>query len=250
MVSSDSNAERAVRTTAEFATTHWSVVLAAADSTLPEAETALEALCRTYWYPLYAFVRHRGHSPQDAQDLVQGFFARLLERHDLAAVEPGHGRFRSFLLTALRHFLANEWDRAQAAKRGGGERRMPLDEILAESQYSREPVHELTAERLYERSWAWTVLEQVCARLREEFRAADQSARFELLEKFLPGEDSELTYAQAGERLGLSEGSVKSEVHRLRQRYRAVLREQIAQTVATPDDVAGEIRHLIAVLSG
>ena len=194
-------------------------------------------------------MRHRGHSPEDAQDLVQGFFARLLERHDLATAEPGHGRFRSFLLTALRHFLANEWDRARAAKRGGGERLVPLDEILAESQYSREPVHELTAERLYERSWALTVLEQIRARLREEFRAADQSARFELLEKFLPGEESELTYAQAGERLVLSEGSVKSEVHRLRQRYRAVLRDQIAQTVATPEEVPEEIRHLIAVLS-
>ena len=233
-----------------FPSTHWSVVLAAGQHSSTQSLTALETLCRAYWYPLYAFVRHRGHSPEDAQDLVQGFFTRLLEKHDLAAVEPGHGRFRSFLLTALRHFLANEWDRARAAKRGGGERLVPLDEILAENQYSREPVHELTAERLYERSWAWTVLEQVRARLREEFRAADQSARFEVLEKFLPGEESDLTCAEVGARLGLSEGTVKSEVHRLRQRYRAVLREEIAQTVATPLEVKEEIRHLIAVLSG
>lgn len=233
-----------------FPTTHWSIVLAAGQHASTQSLGALENLCRSYWYPLYAFVRHRGHSPEDAQDLVQGFFARLLEKHDLAAVEEGHGPFRCFLLTALRHFLANEWDRARAAKRGGGVRPIPLDDVLAESRYGQEPAHDLTAEKVYERSWALTVLAQVREQLRREYQEAGESGRFDYLEKFLPGEESELTQAQVGERLGLREGTIKSEVHRLRQRYRAVLRDQIAQTVATPDEVTEEIRHLIAVVSG
>jgi len=241
--------ESAASSAGLFPTPHWSVVLAAGQHPSTQSLAALETLCRTYWYPLYAFVRHRGHSPEDAQDLVQGFFARLLEKQDLAKVEPGPGPFRCFLLTALRHFLANEWDAAKAAKRGGGQKAIPLDEVLAEDQYHREPGHNLTPDRLYERSWALTVLEQVRGRLREEFAVAGKAERFGLVEKFLPGEESPLTCAQVGERLGLSDGTVKSEVHRLRQRYRAVLREQIAQTLATPEEVAAEIRHLIAVLS-
>ena len=233
-----------------FPATHWTVVLAAGRQGSPQSQAALETLCRTYWYPLYAFVRHRGHSPEDAQDLVQGFFARLLAREDLATVEQKRGLFRSFLLAALRHFLANEWDRERAAKRGGGVHCIPLDEVLAESQFNREPRHELTPEKLYERSWAWTVLEQVRTRLRAEYRARATDSRFELLEKFLPGEESELSCAEVGARLGLSEGTIKAEIHRLRQRYRALLREEIAHTVASPDEVAEEIRHLIAVVSG
>jgi RNA polymerase sigma factor (sigma-70 family) len=233
-----------------FPATHWTVVLAAGRPTSPQAQAALETLCRAYWYPLYAFVRHRGHSPEDAQDLVQGFFAQLLARKDLARVERDRGRFRCFLLASVRHFLANEWDRERAAKRGGGAQSIPLDEVLAESQFTREPMHELTAEKLYERSWAWTLLERVRTRLREEFRAHDKSARFELLEKFLPGEESDLTYAEVGARLALSEGTIKAEIHRLRERYRAVLRDEIAQTVASPDDVAEEIHHLMEVVGG
>jgi RNA polymerase sigma factor (sigma-70 family) len=233
-----------------FPATHWTVVLAAGRTGSPQSQAALEILCQTYWYPLYAFVRHRGHSPEDAQDLVQGFFARLLAREDLATLERERGTFRSFLLAAFRHFLANERDRQQAAKRGGGAQPIPLDEILAESQFNREPRHELTAEKLYERSWAWTVLGQVRTLLRAEFCSKDKLARFELLEKFLPGEESDLTCAEVGARLGLSEGTIKAEIHRLRERYRAVLREEIAHTVTSLDDVSEEIRHLIAVVGG
>ncbi len=233
-----------------FPRTHWTVVLAAGRQASSESQAALETLCRTYWYPLYAFVRHRGHSREDAQDLVQGFFARLLARRDLATVEPERGRFRCFLLAALRHFLANERDRQRAAKRGGGAQTIPLDEVLAENQFSQEPVNELTPEKLYERSWAWTVLDRVRARLREEFYAHDKGVRFELLEKFLPGEESDLTCAEVGTRLGLSEGTIKAEIHRLRQRYRALLRDEIAQTVQSADEVAEEIRHLTAVVGG
>ncbi len=245
-----SNTPSATETNGMFPRTHWTVVLAAGGQTSLQSQAALETLCRTYWYPLYAFVRHHGYSHEDAQDIVQGFFARLLARKDLGAVEQERGRFRSFLLASLRHFLANERDRERAVKRGGGTPAIPLDEVLAEHQFTREPVNELTPEKLYERNWAWAVLEQVRNRLREEFGARDKSARFELLEKFLPGEESELTCAEVGVRLGLSEGTIKAEIHRLRHRYRALLRDEIAQTVATPGEVTEEIRHLLSVLSG
>lgn len=233
-----------------FPATRWTVVVTAGGQASLQSQAAMETLCRTYWYPLYAFVRHRGYSREDAQDLVQGFFTRLLAKQDLATVERERGRFRCFLLGSLRHFLANEWDRQRAAKRGGGGQTIPLDEVLAERQFSQEPGHELTAEKLYERSWAWTVLERVRARLREDYRSEGKNARFELLEKFLPGEESDLTCAEVGVRLGLREGTIKAEIHRLRQRYRDLLRDEIAQTVASPEEVTEEIRHLIAVLSG
>jgi RNA polymerase sigma-70 factor (ECF subfamily) len=245
-----SEAKSATEAKGLFPTTHWSVVLAAGGKSSPQSQAALEVLCRVYWYPLYAFVRHRGHSPEDAQDLVQGFFARLLAKQDLATVDRARGPFRCFLLASLRHFLANERDRERAVKRGGGVRVIPLDDVLAEGQFTREPADALTGETLYERSWAWTVLEQVRVRLSKEYQAHDKGARFELLEKFLPGEESELTCAEVGVRLGLSEGTIKAEIHRLRQRYRALLREEIAQTVANADEVTEEIRHLMAVVSG
>ncbi len=239
----------ATETEGLFPRTHWTVVLTAGQQDSPQSQAALEVLCRAYWYPLYAFVRHRGHTREDAQDLVQGFFARLLKNHSLGTVEPEYGRFRSFLLAALRNYLANEWDKEKALKRGGGAHAIPLDEVLAESQFAREPVDELTPEKLYDRSWALTVLEQVRRRLREDYRARDKGARFELLEKFLPGEESDLTCAELGAQLGLSEGTIKAEIHRLRRRYRALLRDEIAQTVARPDEVNEEIHYLLAVLS-
>lgn len=233
-----------------FPTTHWNIILAAGDHASPHAEAALETLCQAYWYPLYAFVRHLGHAPPDAQDLVQAFFARLLEKRDLAKAQPGLGRFRSYLLTALRHFLANEWDRDQAAKRGGGWYHLQLDQALAERQYHHELAHEQTAETIYERSWAWTVLDRVQRRLEEEFSAADQSQRFNFLNQFLPGQEPQMTYAEVAAQLGLSDGAIKGAVHRLRQRYGSLLREEIAKTVAAPGEIAEEIRHLIAALGG
>jgi RNA polymerase sigma-70 factor (ECF subfamily) len=232
-----------------FATTHWSVVLAAGRTESAEAHDALEQLCCAYWYPLYAFVRRQGHGPHDAQDLTQEFFARLLAKNYLSTARPERGRFRWFLLAALRHFLANEWDKSQAAKRGGGQRLVPLDELLAEQNYSAEPADRLTAEKLYERAWALTVLQQVRTRLRAEFVAAGRGARFDLLEKFLPGEDSEMTYAQAGQMLGLAEGTVKADVHRLKNRYRELLRAEIAQTVESPAGIDEELRSLITALA-
>ena len=231
-----------------FVTTRWSLALSAGTQTSPLSADALEDLCRAYWFPLYAYVRRCGHSPSDAQDLTQAFFARLLEKKYLDVVQPGRGKFRWFLLASLRHFLANERDRARAEKRGGGKPHIPIDQLMAEDQYSREPAHELTAEKLYERTWALTLLEQARVQLRAEFAAANKSERFDLLEQFLPGEDGELTYAQVGQRLGIAEGTVKSEVHHLRRRYRELLRAEVAQTVATPAEIGEEIRHLIAAL--
>jgi RNA polymerase sigma factor (sigma-70 family) len=231
-----------------FPTTHWTVVLTAAQEETTEGAEALELLCRGYWYPLYAFVRRQGYSSYDAQDLTQAFFARFLEKKYLDVAQPSRGRFRWFLLASLRHFLANEWDRARAEKRGGGKPHIPIDQLLAEHQYSREPAHELTAEKLYERAWALTLLEKARARLRAEYVAADRSERFNILEQFLPGEDIELTYTQVGHKLGIAEGTVKAEVHYLRRRYRELLRAEVAQTVASPEEIVEEIRHLIAAL--
>jgi RNA polymerase sigma-70 factor (ECF subfamily) len=175
-------------------------------------------------------------------------FARVLEKNYLRAAQPGRGKFRWFLIASFRHFLANEWDRATAKKRGGGKPPISLDELAAEDRYSRELAHELSPDKIYERTWALTLLEHVRARLRAEFTAMGRTERFDLLEKFLPGEESELTYAEAGRRIGLAEGSVKSEVHRLKRRYREWLRAEVAHTVATPAEIDEEIRHLIAVI--
>jgi RNA polymerase sigma-70 factor (ECF subfamily) len=182
-------------------------------------------LCQSYWYPLYAFVRRTGRSPHDAQDLTQGFFARLLEKNYLDAAQPGRGKFRWFLIASFRHFLANEWDRATAQKRGGGRPPISLDELAAENRYSRELTHAEPRQNV-QRTWALTLLEQARVRLRAEFAATGKTERFDLLEKFLPGEESELTYAEAGRLIGLTEGAVKSEVHRLKRRYRELLRSR------------------------
>ncbi len=231
-----------------FATTHWSVVLAAAEQQTPEGTTALEQLCRAYWYPLYAYVRREGHSPEDAQDLTQGFFAQLLARHSLAQVAPEKGRFRSFLLAAIRHFLSVERARARAVKRGGNARILSLDAQAAEARYRLEPVERLDAEKIYEHRWAMTLLEQAVIRLREEFAAAGKAELFEHLRGFVAG-DREVTCGEVASSLGLSESAAKSAVHRLRQRYRELVREEIAHTVADPAEIDSEIRYLKTLLS-
>ncbi|HEY2951108.1 MAG TPA: RNA polymerase sigma factor [Verrucomicrobiae bacterium] len=230
-----------------FATTHWTVIVHARQGDSPQARAALEQLCRTYWYPLYAYVRRQGHGPHDAQDLTQAFFETFLEKNYLDDVRHERGKFRSFLLVALKHFLANEWDKAQAQKRGGG-KLVPLDDS-AETRYIREPRDELTAEKIFERRWALTLLEQVLSRLREEFVADGKTAQFDCLKVFLSAGKGAVPYAQVAVELEMSEGAVKTAVHRLRQRYRELLRAEIAHTVFSPGEIDGEIRHLFAALS-
>lgn len=232
-----------------FATTHWSVVLAAKQGDAPDARTALEKLCCTYWYPLYAYVRREGYSAPDAQDLTQEFFARLLEKDYLAQVERQKGKFRSFLLAALRHFLSDQRDRARAAKRGGGAEVLSLDAQEAEERYRLEPVDRLDAEKIFERRWAMTLLEQALTRLQDESVVAGKAELFERLRDFVAGE-SDVSCREAAVQLGQTESAVKSAVHRLRQRYRELVREEIAHTVADPAEIDAEIRYLIAVISG
>jgi RNA polymerase sigma-70 factor (ECF subfamily) len=205
-------------------------------------------LCRIYWYPLYAYVRHRGYGAQDAEDLTQEFFARILAKDYLASVDRSKGKFRSFLLASLKHFLANEWDRAHAQKRGGGQVTVPLDGAGAETRYSLEPTHDITPEKLFERQWAITVLEQVMARLKREFVAGGKAHLFETLKTFLAGDETSSTYAQAAGKLAMTEGAVKVAIHRMRRRYRELLREEIAHTVAGPGEIADEIRCLLRCL--
>ncbi len=230
-----------------FTTTQWSVVLTA-QGTSPAAQEALEKLCRVYWRPLYGFVRRQGHAPEEAEDLTQGFFAQLLERRDLDVVRREKGRLRSYLLVSLKHFLANERHRAMAIKRGGGRSLIPLEELKSAERAALEPADNLTADLVYERHWALRVLEQVLARLREERRATGDTVLFEQLEKLLADEPDRPSQAEIAAELGMSENAVKQAIHRLRERYRQILREEIAQTVTAPGDVEDELRHLIAVL--
>src|SRR5688572_18941874 len=215
----------------------------------PQAHQALETLCGNYWYPLYAYVRRQGRSAHDAQDLTQAFFARLLEKNYLADVQREKGRFRSFLLASLKHFLANEWDREQALKRGGGKRLIALDEDSAESRYKLEPKDDLSADKIYERRWALTLLDQVLAKLRSEFERDGKLEQFETLKHYLSAGRTSVSYAQAADKLGMNEGAIKVAVHRLRKRYRELLRAEIAQTVATASEIEAEIRYLFAALS-
>ncbi len=231
-----------------FATTHWSVVLAAGQHESPQAAEALETLCRTYWYPLYAYVRRSGHSPEDAQDLTQAFFALLLARDSLAGVRSQKGKFRSFLLTALRHFLSDQWSHARAVKRGSGAEVLSLEALEAEGRYRLEPVEGLDAERIYERRWAMTLLEQALNRLRDESTAAGKRNLFEALEGLVAGE-SDVSCGEVAVKLGLTESATKSTLHRLRERYRALVREEIAHTVAEPAEIEAEVRYLITVVS-
>jgi RNA polymerase sigma-70 factor (ECF subfamily) len=232
-----------------FVTTHWSVVLRGGHSDTPRARAAPETLCRAYWYPLYAYVRRRGRSVEDAQDFTQEFFARVLEGNWLARADPAKGRFRTFLLTAMERFLANEWDKARALKRGGGRQFVPVQFHTAETRYGVEPVDDRTPEQAFEYRWAVTLLEEVLNRLAADFQAKGEAALFASLKPCLAGDRASQPYADLAARLGLSESAVKVAVHRLRQRYREPLRAEIANTVRSPRDVDAEMRHLFNVLA-
>lgn len=232
-----------------FVTTHWSVVLAAGRSDTTRSRDALAKLCQAYWHPLYAYVRRRGHSPEDAEDLTQGFFAHLLEHKAVATVSSDKGRFRSFLLASLNHFLSDEWDKARAQKRGAG-KVISLDTQCAETWLRQQPSETLTPERAFELRWAITLLEQVYRRLESEYRQQGKAELFDTLRTTLAGPGSSAPYAELGQKLGLNENAVKVAVHRLRQRYRALLREIIADTVSTPKEVEEELRYLMRVLAG
>jgi len=230
-----------------FTTTQWSVVLDAQGES-PSAQKALEKLCRTYWWPLYGFIRREGYSPEEAQDLTQGFFAMLLERRDFDAVRREKGRLRSYLLASLKNFLAKTHRRAMTIKRGEGRPLVPLEELLARERADAEPTDTLSADRIYERRWALTLLEQVLARLEEEYQVAGNSVLFEQLKQMLSGEPDRPSQAKIAQALNMKENAVKQAFHRLRQRYRLLLREEIAQTVVAPSDVEDELRHFIAIL--
>jgi DNA-directed RNA polymerase specialized sigma24 family protein len=228
-----------------FATTHWSVVVHAGDSRSPEADSAMERLCRAYWYPLYAFVRRKGHSHEDASDLTQAFFAKFLEKRYLKSVNPSLGKFRTFLLTSMTHFLANEWDKSQAQKRGGGQRLISFDDAAAEERYQLEPVEHTTPETLFERRWAQTLVKVVLDRLAAETEAG----RFEVLKPFLLEDKGAVSYDDAAAQLTLSVPAITSAIHRMRTRFGALLVEEVSNTVDTPDAVEPELRHLLATLS-
>jgi RNA polymerase sigma factor (sigma-70 family) len=232
-----------------FTTTQWSVVLAAQGPS-PAAQEALEKLCRTYWQPIYGFVRRQGAGCEEARDLTQGFFALLLERRDLDVVRKEKGRLRSYLLTSLKHFLTNERSRAMAVKRGEGQRLIPLEDLREREAVSFTPTDVLTAEQIYERGWALALLDQVLTRLGEEYRAGGPATGrlFDQLQKLLTEESDRPSQAEIAGELGMTENAVKQAFHRLRQRYRELLREEIAHTVMLPGDIEDELRHLIAVL--
>ncbi|MFA6289103.1 MAG: sigma factor [Opitutaceae bacterium] len=235
-----------------FAATRWTVVLKAREKHSPEVGEALETLCRSYWPPLYAFARRQGRSPHDAQDLTQAFFARLLEddADALRLVAPEKGRFRSFLLVAFKRFMANEWEKACAQKRGGGHQHVTFDSALAESGYHDGLRDEASAEKLYERRWALTLLDRTMARLREEYVAAGKAENFEVLKSRLTAPRDGDGYAAVAGLLGINEGAARVAAHRLRRRFREVFREEIAHTVADAAEIDDEVRHLLGVLSG
>ncbi len=214
-----------------------------------EAEAALEKLCRTYWPPLYAYIRRQGHSPHDAQDLTQGFFGMLCEKNFAGMADREKGRFRSFLLAILKHFLSDEQDRANAAKRGGGKTIISLDEHMGEDFAALEPASDLTPEKEFQKNWAITLLRQALVKLREESTTAGKDAIFDELKPFLEGESKSGEYAAVAARLGMSSNSVAVTVHRLRQRYRELVRAEIANTVGAPEEIEDELRHLFAVLT-
>jgi len=233
-----------------FATTHWSVVLAAAEEETPEAAAALEQLCRTYWYPLYVFIRRQGYGVADAEDLTQGFFAHILSRRFLQRASRDKGRFRSFILSSLKYFMADELAKLHAQKRGGGQTPVFLDAHSAEERYRLEPVEVMDPEKLFERRWAMTLLERVLQRLEAEFVEAGKGRVFERLCDFLLGDPGSATYHEAASSLGMGEGAVRMTVHRMRQRYQELFREEIAQTVAAPGEAEEETRHVFAAISG
>lgn len=231
-----------------FPTTHWSVVMAAGRGDSPQAADALEQLCRTYWYPLYAFVRRQGHEAHDAEDLTQEFFARFLAKEYFGRADSAMGRFRSFLLACLKNFLREQQRQARRLKRGGGQTIISWDSRTAEERYRLEPVDPVTPEQVYDRRWALTLLETVLARLGQEQSGAGKQQVFTQLKEYLWGEARQTSYAQTAAHLGMTEGAVKVAVHRLRQRLRDLLREEVAHTVATGEEIDEELRHLIGVI--
>jgi RNA polymerase sigma factor (sigma-70 family) len=232
-----------------FATTRWTVVLAAGQRDAPQAAVALEELCRIYWYPLYAYIRRHGHSREDAEDLAQAFFARLLEKNYLERITSDKGKFRAFLLVALKRFLANEWDRANCQKRGGGLTPLSLDWQGADERYQVHPADILGPDKIYDRAWAMTVLEQVIIRLRDESAAEGKAELYQQLKGSLMVGKSDIPYAQAAAALGMSENAVRVAVHRFRQRYRELLRKEIAQTLSDPAQVEEEMQSLFSALA-
>ena len=234
----------------QFTTTRWSVVLAAGKRTTPAGEAALSTLCQTYWYPLYSFARRIGSGPEEARDLTQDFFARMMERETLQQVDPAKGRFRSFLLRCFKNFVADEHRKERAKKRGGGSALLPLEVETAEGRYQREPSHDQTPEKIYERVWALTLLERAVDRLQEEYTGPRKQRLFAKLKVYLPGSQQPVPYAQTAKELGMNEVTIKVTIHRLRQRFRTVLVEEIAHTVGREEDIETEIRHLLAALGG
>jgi RNA polymerase sigma-70 factor (ECF subfamily) len=235
---------------ASFPTTHWSRVVLIGDPAEPEARAALAELCRNYWYPLYAFVRRKGYRAQDAQDLVQGLFARLLERDGLRGLGPARGRFRSYLMACCQNYLANRREHEHAAKRGGGRVPVPIDGPEAEARYRIEPAHGETPERIFERQWARTLLGRAMDRLDAEAARSSRAGLFARLRPALQGDDRAPSYRQVADELGVTEGAVRVAAHRLRARYRVLIREEVARTTGSPDDVEAEIDALLAALAG
>ncbi len=233
----------------DFATTRWSVVLAAGRRSSPQASVALEDLCQIYWYPLYVYVRRRGYSGEDAADLTQEFFAQLLEKNRLAQVDRGKGKFRSFLLASMKHFLANEWDKSQAQKRGGGRAPISIELSLAEAAYRLEPVDEITAERAFQRRWALTLLDSVLNQLRAEYVAGGRKDLFDGIKGKLTHRGGAGSYREIAADLRISEGAVKVAVHRLRKRYRELLVHEVSQTVTTAAEIDDEVGDLFKALS-
>ena len=231
-----------------FPNTRWSVVLAATQRASPESAAALETLCRAYWYPLYAYVRRCGQTPQDAQDLTQEFFCRLLEKHWFNLANPEKGRLRTFLIVALKNFMAKEWRRASAQRRGGGHMHLQLDTAVAESRYAVDS-SALAADETFDQQWALTLLDLTVNRLRDEFAVAGKPGDFEVLKSCLMAERGAIDYAAVARGLGLNEGAARVAVHRLRRRFREVYREEISQTLADGADLDGELRHLAAALA-
>jgi RNA polymerase sigma-70 factor (ECF subfamily) len=235
-----------------FDSTQWSLVLSAAQGSSPEADQALSILCSVYWPPLYAYIRRKGYAVPEAQDLTQAFFVRLMEKNYLQDVQRGRGKFRSFLLASLKHFLANEWDRAQTQKRGGGISIVPLEMESAEEQYIAERTDYLTPEKIYERRWALTLIDRVFRQLEKEFEVSGRTPIFAQLKTFITESENRIPHRQIAAELGMTEGAVKVAVHRLRRRYRDLMRAEVGRTIASPansDEVDDELRYLLSALS-
>jgi RNA polymerase sigma factor (sigma-70 family) len=250
MMSAETGSSGPARPQAAFNTTHWSVVLAASNNDSTRAREALAKLCQTYWYPLYAYVRRRGYSAHDAQDLTQAFFEQLLERRSLASATPELGKFRSFILTAMKHFLASEWKQGMAQKRGGGSQVLSLDWAAAEERFDLEPATHSSPDKLFDKQWAVTLLADVLRRLECEYQSEGKGDLFAALKQTLLGLRESQPYAELALKLGMNEGAVKVTVHRLRKRYRELIHDEIANTLDDPREVEAEMRYLFQVLAG